>query len=123
MRLNQLATSAIIAINQVFGWVLWRAVGYALIGLFALLALYHFTAAGTLLLEAWVGALYARLILAALFTVAALVVFGILARMRANSLRQPPRGPLSEHRPMQIAMLVEALILGFSSVRKKPPTR
>jgi hypothetical protein len=62
------ARIAEIVFNYLFGRALRRAMLVALIGVFTLTAIYHFTIAGTLALEAQYGLLYARLIVgAALF--------------------------------------------------------
>jgi hypothetical protein len=117
MRLNQLTG---FAIKQLVGRLLWRILAGALIGLFALIALYHLTAAADVVLEARFGAIYANLIIAAAFSAAALIVFGILAATRAQtSLHKGVDGVLSEHRKTQIAALIEAAVLGYALSRKR----
>jgi hypothetical protein len=119
MRLNQLTSYAI---NQLIGRLLWRMLAGALVALFALIALYHFTVAVSLALEAQVGVLYAHLIVAGAFSAAALIVVGVLAATRARPALKPlaAGGVLSEPRNMQIAMLIEAVMLGYTLARKQP---
>jgi hypothetical protein len=117
MRLNQLTG---FAINQLIGRLLWRLLAGAVLGLFALIALYHLTVAGSLALEGRVGVLYAHLIVAGAFSTAALIVYGALAATRAKPLlKQDAAGALSEPRNMQIAMLIEAVMLGYALARKQ----
>ncbi|MBV8790612.1 MAG: hypothetical protein JO205_08280 [Pseudolabrys sp.] len=106
------------AFHQLLGRLLWRLLGVALIGLFAIIALYHFTLSGTLALEATYGALYAHLIVAGAFTAAALITLGVLAATRAKALSRPAQGALSDQRSMQIAMLVEAVMHGYALARR-----
>jgi hypothetical protein len=119
MRLNQLTSYAI---HQLVGRLLWRLLAGALIGLLVLIALYHFTVAGTLALETQVGVLYAQLIVAGAFSAAALIVLGVLVATRARpALKASAAGSvLSEPRNIQIAMLVEAVMLGYTLARKQP---
>jgi len=119
MRLNQITASVL---HQLFGWLALRLFGYALAGLFALVALYHFTVSGTLALEARFGVVQAHLIVAGAFTAAVLVTVAILAATKTKALPTPTNGMLSEPRHMQIAMLVEAVMLGYSLARKPPKT-
>jgi hypothetical protein len=101
-----------------------RAALIALGGLFALAALYHFTVAGTVALELKVGVLYARLIIAGLYALAAVVtatVFWLTRARRTNGggplglLQAPAMGDIKF---AQLAMIVEAILLGYSLSRK-----
>ena len=108
-----------IALDYVFGRLLRRAIVAALFALCALIALYHFTVAGTLTLEAEYGLLYARLIVAALYTLAALVALTVLWVTRTKPLPEDRvDGALITPRNAQIAMLIEAALLGFTLGRK-----
>jgi hypothetical protein len=108
-----------IAINLLFGRLLRRALGVALLALFALIAVYHVTIAGTLALDAEVGALYARLIVAAIYAVAALVALVVLWATRVRPLIDDQSvAALTSPRNMQMAMLIEAVMLGYSLARK-----
>ncbi|MGI8526551.1 MAG: hypothetical protein ACR2K5_10325 [Pseudolabrys sp.] len=116
MRLNQLTS---FALNQLIGWLLWRILAFAAVGLFALIALYQFAVAGTIALELQVGGLYAHLIVAGVFCVAALIIIGTIVATRPR-LKNPAEGVLNEPRKAQIATLVEAVVLGYALARKKP---
>ena len=99
------------------GRLLWRAVLAFIVVIFGIVAIYHFTAAGTLALAIHFGDLRAQLIVAAIYTVIVAINLTILwatARKRAK-----PKAPtLSNPRATQIAMLIEALVVGFSLARK-----
>jgi hypothetical protein len=114
MRIDQIAS---IALGQIFKRILVRALLAAVLGLFALIAIYHFTVAGTLALEAHFGLLYARLIIAGIYTAVAAGTFLTLWLTRAK-LPQSGKVALDAPREAQIVMLVEAAMLGYSLARK-----
>ena len=106
-----------IVFNYLFGRALRRAMLVALIGVFTLAAIYHFTIAGTLALEAQYGLLYARLIVAAAYSTATLITTIILWAMRTkrpNEMAAARAAP----RNAQIAMLIKAGMLGYTFGRK-----
>ena len=108
-----------IVFNYLFGRALRRAMLVALIGVFTLAAIYHFTIAGTLALEAQYGLLYARLIVGAAYSAAALVttiIFWAMRTKRPNEKRVVSATPAP--RNAQIAMLIEAGMLGYTFGRK-----
>jgi len=108
-----------IALDYVFGRLLRRALVVALFALCALIAIYHFTVAGTLALEAEIGLLYARLIVAAVYTAAALITLIVLWATRTKPpLDDQIAGALTSPRNVQMAMLIEAALLGFTLGRK-----
>jgi len=116
MRLSDVSE---IAVSLLFGRLLRRALGAALLVLFALIAAYHFTIAGTLALDAEVGALYARLIVAAIYTAAALIVLIVLWATRTKpAISGQTADALMSPRNAQVAMLVEAAMLGYALARK-----
>ncbi len=119
MRLNDIAD---LTLSHLFGRLLRRALGVLLLALFAAVALYHATAAGTLALAAEFGMLYAYLIVAGIYAAAALIVLTVLWSTRNKSLdrtdREAPAGALASPRNMQIAMLIEAVMLGYAMARK-----
>jgi type VI protein secretion system component VasK len=116
MRLSDLSE---IAVSVLFGRLLRRALGAALLMLFALIAVYHFTVAGTLALDAEVGVLYARLIVAAIYTAAALITLIVLWATRTKPLIEDQTADaLMSPRNAQVAMLVEAAMLGYALARK-----
>lgn len=116
MRLSDVSE---VAVSLLFGRLLRRALGAALLVLFALIAVYHFTIAGTLALDAEVGVLYARLIVAAIYTAAALVTLIVLWATRTKPLiTDQTADALMSPRNAQIAMLIEAATLGYALARK-----
>jgi hypothetical protein len=116
MRLSDVSE---IAVSLLFGRLLRRALGAALLVLFALIAVYHFTVAGTLALDAEVGVLYARLIVAAIYTAAALITLIVLWATRTKPLIEDQTADaLMSPRNAQVAMLVEAAMLGYALARK-----
>ena len=107
------------ALDYLFGRLLRRALVVALLALFALIAVYHFTIAGTLALDAEVGVLTARLIVAAVYTAAALLTLIVLWATRTKPpLENQVAGALTSPRNAQMAMLIEAALLGFTMGRK-----
>lgn len=114
-----LANIAAAASEEILGRLLRQLAMLALVALFALIALYHFTAAGMVVLENEFGALYARLMLAGIFTVLALLSFGAWWVMRRKATASTAEGePKPPH--VQLAMLIEAAILGFETGNKRP---
>ena len=112
-----LANIAAAATEQLAAKYARRLLAAVLMALFALIALYHFTVAGTVALELQYGVLHARLIVAGIFTALALASFAILWAMGRKAA--PPRAAGEPSaRAMSIAMLVEAALLGFEVSRK-----
>ena len=108
-----------IVFNYLFGHFLRRAMLAALIGLFALIAIYQFTFAGTLALEAQYGLLYAHLIVAAAYSAAALITIIVSWAMRTKPLiENRTAAAITAPRNTQIAMLIEAVVLGYTLGRK-----
>lgn len=113
------ARIAEIVFNYLFGRALRRAMLVALIGVFTLTAIYHFTIAGTLALEAQYGLLYARLIVGAAYSAAALIttiIFWAMRTKRSNEKQVVAATGAPRH--AQIAMLIEAGMLGYTFGRK-----
>lgn len=116
MRLNDITD---LTFNILFGRLLRRALGAALLGSFAIVALYYASNAGTLALTDKFGVLYAYLIMAAIYAAFALTVLTVLWATRAKPvIAEKPEGALTSPRNMQIAMLIEAVMLGYSMARK-----
>ena len=124
MRLTDIADQTL---HYLFGRLLRRALGVALIAILAVVACYYASGAGTLALAIKFGTLYAYLIMAAIYAVAALIVLTVLWATRAKRsapLAQNAAGiPLASPRNMQIAMLIEAVMLGYSMARKQTDSR
>ncbi len=72
MQLNDLTSTTL---NTLFGRLLRRALGAALLAVFVIVALYYASGAGTLALTDKYGMLYAYLIMAAIYAAFALTVF------------------------------------------------
>jgi hypothetical protein len=106
------------AIDRLFGRLLRRAAGFALMVLFALIALYHFTVAGMMALEGVYGVLTARLIVAAIYLAATLTVLIVLYATRTKVIGAASGDAVVAQRDMQIAALVEAAMLGYTMARK-----
>lgn len=114
MRLDHLAMAAI---DHLLGRVLRRALLAILIAALMVTAIFHFTVAGTLALEIQYGAMHARLIVGAIYAALALIAFAALWAMRAKSASTSTPA-LGGQREMQMAMLVEAVMLGYALARK-----
>jgi hypothetical protein len=113
MRLENIAG---LAFDHIFGRVVQRALLALAVAASGIVAIYYFTVAGSLALEAQYGALHARLIVGAIYTVVA-IVFAIFWAMRGRpAISGTP--VLSNQRDMQIAMLVEAVMLGYALAGK-----
>ena len=115
MRLEHVVSQAI---NQLMGRLLRRVVIMALLGLFALAAIYNFSVAGILALEGVFGALYARLIIAGVDLAIAAAFFGVLYVTRSKPLAAKPRPGISRApQDVQIAMLIESVLQGYALAR------
>lgn len=116
MQLNHITE---FVIYHLFSRLLRRAIGAALLVLFTLVATYHFTIAGTLVLEGLYGMLYARLIIAAIYVAAASIVLVVLVATRKRPLitDRAADAQVSRH-DGQIAALVEAAMFGYAMARK-----
>jgi hypothetical protein len=127
MRLNDIADPIV---NYLFGRLLRRAIGILLMAAFVLVALYYASGAAVLVLANQFGTLQAYLIMAAIYAGAALTVFVVLWATRGKptaSLTQSAASgaasgaapdALGSPRNMQIAMLIEAVMLGYAMARK-----
>jgi hypothetical protein len=120
MRLTDIAEGAI---NQLLGRYIRRAMLLALIGALAIVMLYYASAAASLALALQFGPLHAYLFMAAIYATAAAVAFAVFYATRNRAVaRQAAQanatGLLSSPRNMQIAMLIEAVMLGYTLARK-----
>ncbi|HEY6834701.1 MAG TPA: hypothetical protein VI251_19685 [Pseudolabrys sp.] len=114
MRLDQIA---IATISHLLGRLLRRAVIAALMVIFAIVGLYQFSVAGTLELGARVGDVNAHLIVGAIYAALALASLVTLWAMRSRTTDNGAPA-LTQPREMQIAMLIEAVMLGYTLARK-----
>ena len=116
MRLTQIPE---FAIRHFFNRLRRRAIAAALLVLFALIAVYHITVAGTLVLDGIYGMLYARLIVAAIYAAAAFIVLIVFWATRTKPpIKDQTADALVSLRDTQIAALVEAAMLGYAMARK-----
>jgi hypothetical protein len=99
-----------------------RALLAIIVAVFAIVAIYHFTIAGMIVLETRFGDLHAQLIVAAIF--AALSALTITILWATGGQKAKPRAPtLSQPRETQLVMLLEAAMLGFELARKGTRSR
>jgi hypothetical protein len=117
MRLTEIAEATL---SHVVGRIARRAIGFASVGLLAIVMFYYASAAGVIALAIKFGTLYAYLIMAGIYAVAAAIVLIVLyaTRTKAIPVQEQAANALSSPRNMQIAMLVEAVMLGYSLARK-----
>ena len=116
MQLNDIVD---VTFNRLFGRLLRRALGAALLVAIAVVALYYASGAGTLALTQSYGALYAYLIMAAIYGGIALVVlFALYATRHKSAAVNKAEDALATPPNMQIAALIEAVMLGYTMARK-----
>lgn len=117
MRLDHLIANIV---SLVIGRLLRQAVAGLLLGLLVLGTIYHLTVAGTLGLAEHYGAIHARLIIAAIYFVAALVPFGFLLATRAKPVAAPKADDvMQEPRNQRLVMLLESILVGYSLAKKR----
>lgn len=115
MHLDQIAATTM---HYLVGRLARRAAVAAIMAVFAVTAIYQITVAGTVALEARLGPLHAHLIIAGIYVTLALIAFVTLWTMRAKPAVKTETHPLTQPVEAQIAMLVEAAMLGYSLARK-----
>jgi hypothetical protein len=118
MHIENIATAAI---DRLFAPMLRRALVLGLFGIFAVIALYHFTGAVTLGLEIRFGAIPAQLIVATFFSALALISLAIWWRL-ARKTAIPSKPIVAGAHATQLAMLIEAVMLGYSSAKSSKRT-
>ena len=118
MRLEDIAG---LAFDHIFRRIFLRALIAIAVAAFGIVALYHFTIAGAIALEAQFGEVYARLIVGAIYATVA-IAFAILWAVRGRPVSSSAPA-LSTQRDMKIAMLVEAVMLGYALAGKGARTR
>ncbi len=125
MRITDIAAMAFAGLGETAARLRRDAIAYALCGLCALAAVVMATSASIIALEPEVGAVYARLIVAGAFVLIALAILLAVrfAKARPDSAARASAAPLgarSQTRPQfaQIAMIVEAVMLGYSLSRR-----
>lgn len=114
MRFDQLVASFI---AEIAGRLIRRvAVGIAMTAL-AVVALYHFGDAAVVALDNQFGFIHAHLIMGGIFAFAAFVALVILWAMRGKLAGSDPRMP-NAPREIHLAMLIEAVMLGYALAQK-----
>jgi hypothetical protein len=109
------------ALGQMLGRLLRLALAAFFVAIFVLVAIYHFAAAGSLSLTTRFGDLYAQLIMAGIFTAAALLaLLGLWFIAQAKSAA-PDTPRVKQPRETQLAALIEALMAGYDYARKREP--
>jgi hypothetical protein len=117
MKLDQLISHLV---GRLMGRMLRRMTAFAVLGLLILVTLYHLTIAGTLALEALYGPLNARLIIAGIYAVLAIVVLAYLLATRAKPTPAAPRSNRSrQSQDIRVAELLESLLVGYTTGRRK----
>lgn len=106
-------------ISRLFGKLARFSICAALLLLFTFIAAYHFSIAATLLLEGPFGMLYARLIVASIYSAAALIVFISMWAIPAKPLtKYRATDALLSPRDTQMAALIKAAMVGYAMARK-----
>jgi hypothetical protein len=104
-------------LGQVLGRFVRRGIAMAVLALFALGAIYHFSVAAVIALEQHFGALTARLIIAVVYLLIALAVVGYLYATRAKLPAQHRPGISRAPQDVQIALLIESVLQGYALAR------
>jgi hypothetical protein len=116
MHLSEIAGSALSAL---MGRLVRTVIAALALLLFGLIALYYLTTAGLVALETSYGVVYARLIVGAVYAVAAAIPFVFLMVNRPKAAIAAPTGDgQMSPRNAQITMLVEAVMLGYMLASK-----
>lgn len=115
MRLERIAG---LAFDHLIGRMLRRAALMAAIALCVCVAIYQFTVAGSLALAAQFGVVEAYLIVGAVYAFLGLVALAAVLATRNRPSRLAAPAKLTSQREMQLVMLVEAVMLGYTLARK-----
>jgi len=114
MRIEQIAAAAI---ENVLGRLVRRLMVAAIMPVLAVIALYYFVGAGEISLAAQFGELQARLIMGGVFTALALIALIALYAMRGKAAVSAAP-VVTQVRELQVAMLVEAVMLGYTLAQR-----
>jgi len=120
MRIDQVAEAAI---GHFLGRFMRRLLIGCVLAACLIVAMYHFTIAGTLALEMRYGVLHARLAIGAIYAVVALISLGLLWQQSRIPRLNGAGKTLTSPREMQLIMLVEAVMLGYELARKEVRSR
>jgi|SRR5690349_8011776 len=112
-----------IFLNRLIRRLLWRVALLLLIAASAIVAIYQFTTAGSLALEAHYDVIHARLAVGAIYAGLVLLGFAVLWALRPRQAESGPQAELVNQREVRLVMLLEALMLGYTLARKPDPKR
>jgi predicted transporter len=115
MRIEHIAG---LAYDRLVGRVVRRAALMVAIMLCALVAIYQFTVAGSLVVQAHYGSIEAHLFVGAVYTLLGLIGAVAIWAMRNRPTRAAAPATLTGQREMQLIMLAEAVMLGYTLARK-----
>jgi hypothetical protein len=115
MRIDHIAG---LAYDRLVGRIVRRAVFMLAIALCALVAIYQFTVAGSLVVREHYGTVEAHLFVGAVYIFLGLVCTAAIWAMRRRPSRVSAPATLTSQREMQLVMLVEAVMLGYTLARK-----
>jgi succinate dehydrogenase/fumarate reductase cytochrome b subunit len=118
MALTDIASATL---GRIVGRLMRRLAGWALVGLFALAALYQASVAAVVALEAEFGTFYAHLMIAGFYALVAIALVILLwVTVRRPLLDDDYRKTLAKlPAEAQVATIVEALLLGYAMSRRK----
>ncbi len=119
----QLADIVGVLIRRVAGRLIWRTVAAIVAFLLALGALYHLTVALNVALEIRLGILPARLAIGGLYALVAVIIAVALWATRAKLAADRHDGLSNSSRDLQIALIVESVLLGLAIARGASPRR
>lgn len=114
MRLEHIAG---VAFGHLFGRILRRGVLILAVAASVVVAIYHFTVVGTLMLEANYSVIVAQTVVGVFYAFLALVLLAIWWTMGRHTARTATPA-FTVPREVQVAMLVEAVMLGYALARK-----
>ena len=115
MRIEHIAG---LAYDRLVGRLIRRAALVVAITLCALVALYQFTLAGSLVVQAHFGSIEAHFFVGSVYTLLGLIGAVAIWAMRNRPTRAAAPATLAGQREMQLIMLVEAVMLGYTLARK-----
>jgi hypothetical protein len=115
MRIEHIAG---LAYDRLVGRLVRHAALMGAITLCALVVIYQFTVAGFLVVQAHYGSIVAHLFVGAVYTLLGLIGAMAIWAMRNRPTRAPAPATLTGQREMQLIMLVEAVMLGYTLARK-----
>lgn len=110
------ADVARVAIDRILARLARRLIGWLLAAIAGLTALYHATVAVSAALELEFGIVYAHLIIAAFYLIAAIVIVTTLWLTVQRSSLESDHADLPPE--LKVATIVEAMLLGYAMSRR-----